>query len=307
MLNPLTLISLQEGTMHTLIAMTFRICFRFGLFVLAFAFAFAFPGLAHASLPLSSNVPGGVAIIPLGSVSTSADTPQTWFGDQPVLVTSDHGLWYAVVGLSLDVTPGSHELRVKIGGVTKTQDFEVNTKNYPEQHITLEDTSKVELSAADEARADRELAVITELKHHWRVAQDTDLAFIQPVKGELSSHFGLRRFFNEEPRSPHAGLDVAVARGTPVKASAQGQVLAVDDYFFNGKTVFIDHGNGLITMYCHLDRIDVKAGETVSKGERIGRSGKTGRATGPHLHWSVILNGAMVDPELFIPAKHRRR
>jgi hypothetical protein len=79
--------------MHTLIAITFRICFRSGLFVLAFAFAFS--GLAHSSLPLSSNVPGGVAIIPLGSVSTSADTPQTWFGDQPVLVTSDHGLWYA--------------------------------------------------------------------------------------------------------------------------------------------------------------------------------------------------------------------
>lgn len=293
--------------MRTLIAITFRICFRLSLFVLAFAFAFALPGLAHASLPQSSNVPGGVAIIPLGSVSAGADTPQTWLGEQPVLVTSDHELWYAVVGLPLDVTPGLHELRVKIGGVTKTQDFEVNTKNYPEQHITLKDTSKVELSPEDEARANRELAVITELKHHWRAAQDTDLAFIQPVKGELSSHFGLRRFFNEEPRAPHAGIDVAAARGTPVRASAQGQVLAVDDYFFNGRTIFVDHGNGLITMYCHLDRIDVKAGETVSKGQRIGRSGKTGRATGPHLHWSVILNGAMVDPELFIPAKHQRR
>ena len=293
--------------MHTLIAIMFRICFRFGLFVLVFAFAFVFSGLAHASLPLSSNVPGGVAIIPLGDVSTGAGTPQTWFGDQPVLVTSDHGLWYAVVGLPLDMTPGSHELRVKMGDVTKVQDFVVNTKNYPEQHITLEDKSKVELSATDEARADRELAAITELKHHWRAAQDTDLAFILPVKGELSSRFGLRRFFNEEPRAPHAGLDVAVARGTPVKASAQGQVLAVGDYFFNGKTIFIDHGNGLITMYCHLDRIAVKAGETVRKGQRIGRSGKTGRATGPHLHWSVILNGAMVDPELFIPVKHKRR
>jgi murein DD-endopeptidase MepM/ murein hydrolase activator NlpD len=291
--------------MHTLTAITFRACLRFGLFVLAFAFAFS--GLAHASLPLSSNVPGGIAIIPLGSVSAGADTPQTWFGDQPVLVTSDHELWYAVVGLPLDTTPGSHELRVRIGGVTKTQDFEVNTKNYPEQHITLEDTSKIELSAEDEARADRELAVIQELKHHWRAAQDTDLAFVLPVKGRLASRFGLHRFFNGEPRAPHAGLDVAVARGTPVKASAQGQVLAVDDYFFNGRTIFVDHGNGLITMYCHLERIDVKTGETVSKGQRIGLSGKTGRATGPHLHWSVVLNGVMVDPELFIPAKHRRR
>jgi len=291
--------------MHTFITIPFRICLRYTLLVLAFAFVF--PGLAHASLPQSSNVPGGVAIIPLGSVSTSADTPQTWFGDQPVLVTSDHDQWYAVVGLPLDMTPGSHELRVKIGGVTKMQDFEVNTKHYPEQHITLEDTSKVELSAADEARADRELAVIQELKRHWRAAQNTDLAFILPAKGRLTGRFGLRRFFNEEPRSPHAGLDMAVARGTPVKASAQGQVLAVDDYFFNGRTIFVDHGNGLITMYCHLERIDVKTGETVSKGQRIGLSGKTGRATGPHLHWSVVLNGAMVDPELFIPAKHRRR
>ena len=307
MLAPLTLLSLQERTMHTLISITSRICFRFGLFVLSFAFAFTFSGLAHASLPQSSNVPGGVAIIPLGSVSTSADTPQSWLGDQPVLVTSDHELWYAVVGLPLDTTPGSHELRVKIGDVTKTQDFVVNSKKYPEQHITLEDTSKVELSPEDEARADRELAVIQELKHHWRAAQDTDLAFILPVKGRLASRFGLRRFFNEEPRAPHAGIDMAVARGTPVKASAQGEVLAVDDYFFNGRTVFVDHGNGLITMYCHLDRIDVKAGDTVSKGQRIGLSGQTGRATGPHLHWSVVLNGAMVDPELFIPAKHRRR
>jgi len=289
--------------MHMIIALTFRICFRFGLFVLAFAVAF--PGLAHASLPQSSNVPGGVAIIPLGSVSTSADMPQTWFGDRPVLVTSDHELWYAVVGLPLDTTPGSHELRVKIGGVTKALDFVVNTKDYPEQHITLEDKSKVQLSAEDEARADRELAVIQELKRHWRAAQDTDLAFILPVQGELSSLFGLRRFFNEEPRAPHAGIDMAVSRGTPVRASAQGTVLAVDDYFFNGRTIFVDHGNGLITMYCHLDRIDVKTGETVNKGQRIGLSGKTGRATGPHLHWSVVLNGAMVDPELFVPAKHQ--
>ena len=289
--------------MPTFITFNCRICSWFGLLFFAFSFAFVFTGLAHASLPLSSNVPGGIAIIPLGSVSASADTPQSWLGDQPVLVTSDQNQWVAVVGLPLDMTPGSHELRVQMSGVTKTLNIVVTPKNYPEQRITLKDKGKVQLSAENEARADREIAVIKKFKRHWRAAQDTDLAFILPVEGKLSSRFGLRRFFNEQPRAPHVGLDVAVARGTPIKASAQGQVLAIDDYFFNGKTIFLDHGNGLITMYCHLDRIDVKADETVSKGQPIGLSGETGRATGPHLHWSVVLNGAMVDPELFIPVR----
>ncbi len=287
--------------LQTIISIMRRTFFRTGLFALAF------PLLAHASLPQSSNVPGGVAVIPLGSVSAGAGMPQTWVGEQPVLVTADHDEWYAVVGLPLDIAPGAHELRIKIGDVTRIQDFMVGTKDYPEQRIILKDKSKVELSPADEARAEREIAAITELKHHWRAAQHTDLALILPAKGRLGGRFGVRRFFNGEPRSPHAGLDVAVARGTPVRASAQGEVLAVGDYFFNGKTVFIDHGDGLITMYCHLDRIGVKPGETVGKGQRIGLSGMTGRATGPHLHWSVVLNGAMVDPELFIPAKHQGR
>ena len=281
--------------MHTFITATLRACFRSSLFVLAL------PLLAHASLPKASSVPGGVAIVPLGSVSTGADKPQTWLGDKPVLVTSDHNQWYAVVGLPLDITPGPHELSVKIGSEMKAESFTVNLKSYPEQHITLKDKSKVELSPADLARAEREIAAIKQLKLHWRAAQDTDLEFIVPADGPLASRFGLRRFFNEEARAPHVGLDVAVPRGTPVKASAQGTVLAVGDYFFNGKTVFVDHGNGLITMYCHLDRIDVQAGETVSKAQQLGLSGMTGRATGPHLHWSVVLNGAMVDPELFIP------
>lgn len=193
----------------------------------------------------------------------------------------------------------------KMGEVTKTLSFEVSAKDYPEQHVTIKDQGKVQLSPENEERAAREIAVIKELKLHWRAAQDTDLAFIIPAEGVLSGRFGSRRIFNGEPRNPHVGLDVAVDRGTPVMASAQGEVLAVDDYFFNGKTIFLDHGNGLITMYCHMDRIDVQAGETVGKAQPIGLSGNTGRASGPHLHWSVILNGAMVDPELFLPVEHQ--
>lgn len=278
--------------MHTLFLIPFRLYLCIGLL--------AFPWLAQAGLPQSASVPGGVAVISLGSVASNGSVPQTWFEDQPVLVTSDQDQWYALVGLPLNITPGSHVLRVKFGRVTKSLDFTVAAKDYPEQRITLKDNSKVHLKAADLARAKREIAVIKELKRHWRETQDIDLDFIFPVEGRRSGHFGLRRIFNGEPRSPHAGLDMAVAIGTPVQSSARGQVLSADDYFFNGKTIFVDHGNGLLTMYCHLDRIDVSAGEVVSKGQFIGLSGKTGRATGPHLHWSVMLNGAMVDPELFI-------
>ena len=272
---------------------------RFSLILLL-----AVPLSAHAALPEFSAVPGGVAVVPLGSITApGSDRPQAWLGGQPVLVTADSGRWYAIVGLALDTVPGTHELNVSMNGAAQVQHFEVQPKDYPEQRITLKDKSKVDLSPADEARAEREISVITDLKHFWRDAPDTDLSLAMPVEGELGSRFGLRRFFNDEPRQPHSGLDVVVARGTPVSASGAGKVLAVGDYFFNGKTIFIDHGNGLITMYCHLDRIDVQAGDTVAKGQHIALSGKTGRATGPHLHWSVVLNGAMVDPQLFVPAK----
>lgn len=285
--------------MHTLTALTLRLCLRFSLLLLAL------PLLAHASLPQSSNVPGGIAIIQLGNIITHTSKPQAWFNNQAVLVQSELKQWYAVIGLPLNTVPGRYKLNVKMGDKTRAITFRVKKKKYPEQHITIQDKGKVELVPEDEARAVREIATIKELKQHWRDEENTDLGFAIPAEGRLSGNFGLRRFFNGQPRSPHAGLDVAVARGTPVKASAQGKVLAVDDYFFNGKTIFVDHGNGLITMYCHLDQFDVQTGETVTKGQQLGLSGQSGRATGPHLHWSVVLNGAMVDPELFIPSKHK--
>ncbi len=262
------------------------------------------PALARA-LPTASSVPGGVALIHLGPIARASAAPRAWFGERPVLVAAEEGHWVAIIGLALDLPPGGHDLRVDDGSTQTQKHFAVGAKNYPAQRITLKDSSKVILAPADEARAEKEIAAISALKLHWRAADDTDSDFLAPADGRLASRFGLRRFFNGEARSPHAGLDIAVPRGTPVTAAAHGQVLAVGDYFFNGKTVFVDHGNGLLSMYCHLDRIDVQAGDSVGKGQRIGRSGMTGRASGPHLHWSVILNGAMVDPELFVKSKRQ--
>lgn len=272
---------------------------RFGFSFCLLFFSLVMP--VRAALPLASNSPGGVALIPLGKVVEHAPPPQAWLGEQPIFVTVNKGKWFAVVGLPLDIKPGTHTLRTKTAEQTASIAFKVKAKKYPEQRITLKDKSKVDLSPEDEARALGEIALIKQLKLHWQPSADTDPAFIQPAQGKLSGDFGLRRIFNGQPRSPHVGIDIAVPTGTQVVASSQAKVLAVGDYFFNGKTVFLDHGNGLITMYCHLDRIDVSENEALQKGQQIGLSGQTGRASGPHLHWSVILNGAMVNPKLFLP------
>ena len=257
-------------------------------------------GLPAQALPTASSVPGGVALIRLGAVAAGASAPHARFGEQRVLVAAQSGQWFAVLGLALDLAPGTHELTVDDGRGERNLAFEVSEKRYPEQRITLKDSSKVTLSDDDGTRALAEIATIQQLKRHWRDSDSTDSNFLLPAKGRLASRFGLRRIFNGELRAPHSGLDLAVGRGTPIGASAPGQVLATGDYFFNGRSVFVDHGNGLISMYCHLDRIDVAAGDSVGRGQRIGLSGMSGRASGPHLHWSVILNGAMVDPELFV-------
>lgn len=285
--------------------MRLSISMKDNIFIIITSLCLLSPLRSHAALPQSSNVPGGIAIIQLGKTSTHTTKPQAWFNNQAVLVQAESNLWYAVIGLPLNTVPGPYKINVQTGDKTREIGFRIKKKKYPEQHITIEDKGKVELNPEDEARAVREIATIKQLKLHWRDEENTDLGFIIPAEGRLSGNFGLRRFFNEQPRSPHAGLDVAVARGTPIMSSAQGIVLAVDDYFFNGKTIFVDHGNGLITMYCHLDQSDVQTGVAVSKGQQLGLSGMSGRATGPHLHWSVILNGAMVDPALFITSKGR--
>lgn len=178
----------------------------------------------------------------------------------------------------------------------------VAIKNYPEQRLTIKDKRKVEPNPDDLARIEREQKITEAVKRQFSPAAPAT-AFALPAKGPLSSRFGLRRIFNGLPRNPHAGLDVAVGTGAPVMAPADGLVANVGDYFFNGNTVFIDHGQGLITAYMHLSRTDVRAGQTVKKGESIGAVGATGRVTGPHLHWAVILNNTPVDPELFLSGK----
>lgn len=178
----------------------------------------------------------------------------------------------------------------------------VGSKRYREQRLTLQNKSHVNPDPQQQARFESEYAQQMQAYASFRPEGPSNVVFEKPVPGRLTSPFGLRRFFNGEERNPHSGLDFAAPQGTPVKTPADGVVTIVADYFFNGQTVFVDHGQGLITMYCHLSAFEVSKGDTVRKGDVVARSGATGRATGPHLHWNVSLNNARVDPAIFIGA-----
>jgi murein DD-endopeptidase MepM/ murein hydrolase activator NlpD len=149
-------------------------------------------------------------------------------------------------------------------------------------------------------RVGKERKLIDAALNTWREANIDGIGLAAPVEGRRSSSFGLRRFFNNEPRSPHKGMDIAAPAGTPILAPRAGIVTGTGDFYFNGNTVFIDHGQGFVTMYCHLREIGVEDGQEVIAGEPIGQVGATGRVTGPHLHFGTYLNGTAVDPALLL-------
>lgn len=266
--------------------------------LLMLSLSLAWPACAEGFITrlLNKPVPGGVAVVGLDD---GAQAPRVRYQDKPVLVVREEGKrWIAIVGVPLGTSAGIQHVDVDGRQVP----FEVSPREYQAQHITLKNQRQVTPHQEDLKRIRRELAEQTQAYRRFTPAQPSNLHFDRPVDGRLSSPFGLRRFFNGEERNPHSGLDFAVPAGTPIKAPAAGEVTLVGDYFFNGKTVFVDHGQGLISMFCHLSAIDMKVGDQVARGGVIGKVGATGRATGPHLHWNVSLNDVRVDPAIFIGA-----
>lgn len=257
----------------------------------------------HAQeLPHASPVPGGIAILPLAPDTEPA--PVVHFADQRVMVMRHDGRWQAVVGLPLTLAPGPQTVTARDSeGKTRDYPFTVQSKEYAEQRLTLKDKRMVEPTEADLARITREQAIIQQAFAAWTEEALPSLRCLLPVHGSMSSVFGLRRFFNNEPRQPHSGIDIAAPVGAPIVAPLAGTVIQTGEYFFNGKTVFLDHGQGLISMFNHLSRVAVERGARVSQGQKIGEVGMSGRVTGPHLHWTVSLNNSRVDPVLFLPEK----
>ncbi len=256
---------------------------------------------AQSALPRHTPYPGGVAVVKIGEAD--APSSEVMFDGKRVLTLHQSGGWFALVGLALDTQPGKKILNIKTGESPPKPAydtaFDVKPKAYPVQHLKIS-SRFMQPTADDLKRIEREQMVIDRAKKHWSDEAPSNLVLDLPAHGRLSARFGLRRVLNGEERSPHAGLDVAVGTGTPLRAAARGRVINTADYFYSGKTVFVDHGQGFITLYIHMSRIDVTEGDSVERGAVLGLSGATGRVTGPHLHWAVLLNGAYVDPELFL-------
>ena len=255
---------------------------------------------ASASYPRASPVPGGVARISLG---TGGSLPRARLGSARVLVVREGSEWVALVGIALATKPGA-TLRVDVeraGGRTDRHEITVGNKTYAAQHLKVP-PNQVELSPEDLARYERERAHLAGVLKTFTDEPPASLAMVQPTPGTRSASFGLRRYFNKQARNPHNGMDIAAAEGTPVIAAAAGRVIDAGDYFFPGRTLVLDHGSGLLSLYAHLSAIDARAGQNVAAGSPIAKVGATGRVTGPHLHFSVYLNTTAVDPALFLPA-----
>lgn len=255
--------------------------------------AFAFLCAQATALPVNEPVPGGIAVIEVPDATTTAT-----FEGRPVMLLTENGKRYAVIGIPLSTKPGSHD--VSIGA--STRHFTVMSKIYRTQRLTIANKRQVNPLAGDLKRIRKESREMDAAFAHFDRSLPVHTAFSLPATGPISSPFGMRRILNGEPRKPHSGLDIAAPYGAPIHAPASGRVVAVGNYFFNGKTILLDHGQGLVTMYCHMSEIAVKRGQVVKAGDILGEVGKTGRVTGPNLHWGVSLNDARVDPNLFLKA-----
>ena len=255
--------------------------------------------LFTSSLLALSNQPfqGGVAVINIGEFEQK---PKVFFKAREVKVLQKDGDYIAVIGIAIDEKAGEKH----IVAVTKKKKehiyFDVDAKSYKKEYIKLKTNKRVTLSKTDLQRFQKEKKKTKKILKSFNKNISSNLEFISPLSGRISSTFGKKRYYNGKAKSPHKGTDIAAKRGTPIVASLGGKVVLRKDLFFNGNTIYLDHGEGVITMYSHMQKFAVNDGDDIQKGDVIGYVGTTGRSTGPHLHFGIILNGEAIDPGVFI-------
>ena len=245
--------------------------------------------------------PGEVVVLEVRPSESVVTVQATAFGST-IRFFSDAtgGVWRGVVGIDLETGPDTYPvaLRATLGNgdtVRATYVLSVAPKEFPTRHLSVNPSfvnppAEVLDRIVREASLQREIFQTSSGERHW------DAGFLRPVPGDSTSSFGRRSVYNGEPRSPHSGTDFRAGEGTPIAAPNAGTVVLAGDLYFSGNVVIIDHGWGLYSYFAHLSSIDVRDGEAVERGQRVGAVGATGRVTGPHLHWTVRLNDARVDP-----------
>ncbi len=266
-----------------------RLCF----FVLLF-----FSSNTILAFPEEALVPGGIALLQLPDYKQDTEV---FFENKRVAVFPYNNTWVAMAGIGLSTKPGDYEFSIRqSNGMSLNSKITVAYKKYDEQHLTIKNKRKVNPNKDDSKRIAAESKRKKKAKTLFSETRP-NVDFIWPVTGRISSIFGLRRFFNEQERRPHGGLDIAAVEGTPIKAIADGTVIDSGDFFFSGNMIFINHGQGIISLYAHLSKISVKPGDIIKQGDIIGNVGQTGRVTGPHLHFSILLNQTAIDPAFMLP------
>jgi len=273
----------------------------FALLVL-FTLTGIFSRLASAKTPLQVKQ-GGIARVTLKPGVPVSSVLGRFKNKTIPYFEAEKGLYVAVVGVDMDEVPGAIPFITtwQNNGKTFTQKnvIEVEAGEFGLQKLTLP-KNKVDLDPPTLKRVKHEKGL---MKAAFRQSLEERLwkgTFIAPVEGKRQGTFGRRRLINGQPRRSHTGEDISAPTGTPILAPNAGKVVLVGHFFFNGRSVVIDHGLGLISMYFHLSAVDVAQGDPVKTGDQIGRVGKSGRVTGPHLHWGMRLNDAKVDPYAFV-------
>jgi murein DD-endopeptidase MepM/ murein hydrolase activator NlpD len=271
------------------------------LSALILLFSFSYSAISYADnqvpnlTPKDSRIPGGIAVIPL---EETGKISKVTFNEKKVWqLTDKNNKHWAVIGIPLNQKIG--KVSYQIDG--KDFSFIIKNKAYKEQHLTVK--RKHSNPPEDQIKRIQKESRLSKIAFTTFSNINKSQAysrFLLPTEGPISSPFGLKRFFNEQPRRPHSGIDIAAPRGSDIIAPADGEIILTGDFFFNGNSIFIDHGQGLITLYCHMDQLESKIGDKVKAGDVIGKVGSTGRATGPHLHWTVSLNNSRIEPLLFL-------
>jgi murein DD-endopeptidase MepM/ murein hydrolase activator NlpD len=257
------------------------------------------PQIGHAEttqqpkIILKPNTPGPGDIM-IVTVKGAAGPLEGKFADKKIYFNHSKDSLKAVVGIDLFTKPGAYNLDIFENGTVLSRVVTVIKKKYPVQRLTLP-KDMVELSPENEARVEREQKEIAAL---WpnETERDWHGDFVNPRPGKIVTKFGVRRILNKIPKSPHSGVDVEAEEGEEVRAPNNGIAVLTDTLFYSGNSIFLDHGQGIYTMFFHLSKILVQPGQAVKKGDVIGLVGSTGRSTGAHLHWGVRMQGARVDP-----------